>query len=92
MLAALAAEFTELETASGRLLILSGGVVLVFAISTQQLYNLAGHLVELLLYLLSFRRALSGSEPGNRRLLFEVLLGLKAPFCVGRIGTAKAVP
>jgi hypothetical protein len=48
MLAALAAELGELETASGRLFVLGSGVVLVFAISTLQLNDFAGHLVELL--------------------------------------------
>jgi hypothetical protein len=49
MLAALAAELVELETASSRLLVLGRGVVLVLAISTLQLNDFAGHfLVELL--------------------------------------------
>jgi hypothetical protein len=48
MLAAFATELGELKTASGRLLVLGGGVVLVFAISTLKLNDFAGHLVELL--------------------------------------------
>jgi hypothetical protein len=43
MLAALAAELVELQTAGGRLLVLRRGVVLVLAISTLQLNDFAGH-------------------------------------------------
>ena len=41
MLAALAAELTELKTASGRLLVLRGGVVPVLAIRALQCDDLA---------------------------------------------------
>jgi hypothetical protein len=43
VLAALAAELGELEAACGRLLVLGGGVVLVFAISTLELNDFARH-------------------------------------------------
>jgi hypothetical protein len=77
VLAALAAKLGELEAASGRLLVLGGGVVFVLAISTLELNDFAGHLVKLLFRLPGSRQALSGSEPGYRRFLFEVPQGLK---------------
>jgi hypothetical protein len=55
MLAAFATELGELKTACSRLLVLRGGVIFVFAISTLQLHDFAGHQWNSFLSLLNSR-------------------------------------
>jgi hypothetical protein len=69
VLAALAAELVELQPLGGRLAVLGGRIIFIFARSALQLANFAGHCLQLLYGSLddSGRRALSESKLGNQR-------------------------
>jgi hypothetical protein len=83
VLPALPAELVELQPARRGLFILGRGVVAVFALSTLQRHNLAGHVTFLVVYFAGWTaKPLSGSTrlPKNHRLE------------VSRQGTTLVVP
>jgi hypothetical protein len=80
MLAALAAKLGELETACSRLLVLGGGVILILAISTLQLNDFAGHLVELLSKCAQLSLSLVRVEARISKISLRGNQGLKPPW------------